>query len=177
MLRSRSWKNLKGQKILEARTCSRTFYLQLRNPGSNYCEPCPRLFICKFFKAVCKLVSLSCMAFLQVLFMSRRLRYLLRMCSTWLKPCSAIYFVGNSSSIKSLTYPQTSGKRSLHLIQKVWPSVLIKYGHGFIVALEFDEKFLEVESQSLMLVNWQKGNLSSHFLRNPTFGVISTTEW
>jgi len=28
-----------------------------------------------------------------------------------------------------------------------------------------------------MLVNLQKGNSHSHFLRNPTFGVISTTEW
>jgi len=28
-----------------------------------------------------------------------------------------------------------------------------------------------------MLVNWQKGSSPSHFLHNPTFGVISTTEW
>ena len=36
-----------------------------------------------FFKAGCKLVSLSRMTFPPVLFMSRRLRYLLRMCRTW----------------------------------------------------------------------------------------------
>jgi len=88
---------LKGRTSLEARSWSRTFYLQLRNPGSNYCEHCPWLFISKSAKAVCKLVSLSCMAFTQVFFMSRRLRYLLRMCSTWLKPYSAIYVEGNSS--------------------------------------------------------------------------------
>jgi len=29
---------------------------------------------------------------------------------------------------------------------------------------------------SLLLVNWKKGTSPSHFLRNPTFGVISTTE-
>ena len=106
-------------KIWEAKSWSRTFYLQLYNPSSNYCELCPWPFICKvFFKAVCKLVSLSCMVFPQVLFMSRRLRYLLRMCSARLKPCSAICVVGNVSSNKTLTFPQTSGKCSLHLIQK-----------------------------------------------------------
>jgi len=41
---------------------------------------------------------------------------------------------------------------------------------------EVDEKFLNVESHSLMLVKWKKGTSPSHFLRNPTFGVISTTE-
>jgi len=41
--------------------------------------------------------------------------------------------------------------------------------------METDEKFLEVESHSLMLVNRQNTS-PSHFLRNPTFGVISTTE-
>jgi len=45
----------------------------------------------------------------------------------------------------------------------------------FIVALKFGEKFLDVESHALMLVNWQKGKSPSHFLRNPTSGVISTT--
>jgi len=43
MLSSHSW------KIVEAKSWSRTFYLQLNNPGSNYCEPCSWLFICKFF--------------------------------------------------------------------------------------------------------------------------------
>jgi len=41
--------------------------------------------------------------------------------------------------------------------------------------MEFDEKFLEVESHSLMLVNWYNTS-PSHFLRNLTFGVIPTTE-
>jgi len=51
----------------------------------------------------------------------------------------------------------------------------MKYGTGFIIALEVDEKFLDVESHSLMLVNWQNTS-PSHFIRNPTFGVISATE-
>jgi len=38
-----------------------------------------------------------------------------------------------------------------------------------------DKKFLDVESHSLVLVNWQNTS-PSHFLRNPTIGVISTTE-
>ena len=42
-------------------------------------------FICRFFKAGCKLVSLSGLAFPPVLLMSRRLLYLLRMCITLLK--------------------------------------------------------------------------------------------
>jgi len=54
--------------------------------------------------------------------------------------------------------------------------VLTKYGTGFIIALEIDEKFLDVESHSLMLVYWQKGISPSQFLRNPTYGVICTTE-
>jgi len=44
------------------------------------------------------------------------------------------------------------------------------------MALEVDEKFLGVETHSLMLVNWQKGISPCHFLPNPTFGTISTTE-
>ena len=55
--------------------------------------------------------------------------------------------------------------------------MLIKYGTGFIIALEVDEKFLiDVESHSVMLVNWQEGTSHSHFLPNPAFVVISTTE-
>jgi len=45
---------------------------------------------------------------------------------------------------------------------------------SFITDLEVDEKFLVVESHSLMLVNWQNTS-PGQFLRNPTFGVISTT--
>jgi len=45
----------------------------------------PPAFYLHCFKAGCKLVSLSRMAFHQSMLMSRRLRNLLRMCSTWLK--------------------------------------------------------------------------------------------
>jgi len=54
--------------------------------------------------------------------------------------------------------------------------VLTQYGTGLTIALEVDEKSLDVESHSLMSVNRQKGTPPSHFLRNPTSGVISTTE-
>jgi len=54
--------------------------------------------------------------------------------------------------------------------------LLIKYGTGFIIALEVDEKFLHVKLHSLLLVNRQKGNSPSHFLPNPNFGVIFTKE-
>jgi len=49
---------------------------------------------------------------------TKTIAYLLRMCSTWLKPCSGKYVGGNSSSNNNLTFPQTSEKRSFHLIQK-----------------------------------------------------------
>jgi len=84
--------------------------------------------------------------------------------------CSATYFVGNFSSI-SLSFPKTLTA----LDQHVWPSVLLKHGTGFIINLVIDEKFLDGESHSLMLVKWQNTS-PSHFLRNPTFGVISPTE-
>jgi len=51
---------------------------------------------------------------------------------------------------------------------------LIKYGSGFIITLEVDEKFLDVESHSLMLVNWQKGTSPSYLLRNPTYNLRLT---
>ena len=54
--------------------------------------------------------------------------------------------------------------------------MLIKYGTGLTIALEVDDKFVVVESHSFMSVKRQKGTSPSHFLRNPTFGVISTTE-
>ena len=54
--------------------------------------------------------------------------------------------------------------------------MLIKYGTGFTIALEVDDKSLDVESHSRMSVNRQKGTSLRHFLRNPTFGVVSTTE-
>ena len=59
---------------------------------------------------------------------------------------------------------------------KIWSSMLIKYCAGFAIALEVDEKFLDAESHSLMVFNWQKSTSPSHFLRNLIFGVISTTE-
>ena len=53
--------------------------------------------------------------------------------------------------------------------------MIIKYGTGFIITLVVDEKFLDVALHSRMLVNWQNTS-PSQYLRNPTFGVIATTE-
>jgi len=41
-----------------------------------------------------------------ILFMSRRLRYLLLVCSTWQKRCSGKYVVGKPSNI-SFTFPES----------------------------------------------------------------------
>jgi len=72
------------------------------------------------------------------LFMSRWLRYLLCTCSTWLKPCSAIYVVGKSSG-NILNFSPNFWKTLTAVDTKVWSSVLIKYGTGFNVALDVDE--------------------------------------
>ena len=65
-------------------------------------------------------------------------------------------------------FPETKMSATKIRVNKIW--------HGFIVALDIDEKLLVVESHSLMLVNLQKGNSPSNFLRNPTYGVISTSD-
>jgi len=57
-----------------------------------------------FFKAGCKLVSLNGAS--PILLMSRRLRYLLRVCSTWQKPYSGTYVMGKPSNI-SFTFPES----------------------------------------------------------------------
>jgi len=57
------------------------------------------------------------------------------------------------------------------LDRNVSPPVIIKYGTGFTIGVVVDEKFLGVESHSL--VNWLNTS-PSHFLCNPNFGVIST---
>ena len=80
-----------------------------------------------------------------------------------------------TSWVTPVVIKQTSEKCFLLLIH-VSLSVLIKYGTGFTIALEVDDKSLDVESHSLMSVNRQKRTSPSHFLRNPTFGVISTAE-
>jgi len=78
--------------------------------------------------------------------------------------------VGNTSSNKAnFGKTLTALDPSLTIrVNKTW--------HGLTIALEADEKSVDVESHSLMSVNRQKGTSPSHFLRNPTFSVISTTE-
>ena len=162
-------------KILDAWSWNLKFEIRLHSPGSNYCELCPWILSTSFLKAGCKLVSFSCMAFPPVLFMSRRLWYLLRMCSTCLKLAQQhVLWESSVEILYQLNFTQNFWKTLTALDQNIWPSVIIKYGTGFIT-LVVDEKILDVESHSLMLVNWQS-TLPSHFLCNPTFGVISTTE-
>jgi len=48
MLDQKCWKG-RSRKILEGRGWP--FYLQVCKPSFNYCEPCPWLFIRKFFKS------------------------------------------------------------------------------------------------------------------------------
>ena len=105
--------------------------------------------------------------------MSRRLQYLLCMCSTCLK--LAQQHILWEALVILANFLKNFWKTLTALDPNIWPPVLIKYGKDFIIALAVDEKFLDVESCLLMLVNRQNTS-PSHFLRNPTFGSISTTE-
>jgi len=84
-------------------------------------------FYLQFSRAGCKLVSLSHMAFPPVLFMSRRLQYLLSRCSCLVEICSVTYFEGNFIGNVSLTLPKISGnphstwsKRLTVCDNKIW---------------------------------------------------------
>ena len=57
--------------------------------------------------------------------------------------------MGNFSK-NGFTFPQSSGKHSLYLIEKS-DHPCMKCNTGFIVALDVDETSLDVESYSLML--------------------------
>ena len=54
--------------------------------------------------------------------------------------------------------------------------MLIKYGTGFIIALEIDDKSVDVKFAFAYVSDGKKGTLPSHFLANPTFDFISTTK-
>jgi len=102
--------------------------------------------------------------------------YLLRVCSSWQKPCSAKYIVGKVSN-NCLTFLQSSGNRPLLLIQK--------FDHPLIWNIARDSSSLwmsmarswMVQSHSSMLASRQKAILPSNFLCNVTFGMSFTTEW
>ena len=92
------------------------------------------------------------------------------LCSTWLKPCSATYVVCNTSSNKAnFRKTLTALDTSLTIrVNKIWHRLDHRFGSRW--------NGLDVESHSLMSVNRQTGTSPCHFLCNPTFGVISTTE-
>jgi len=76
------------------------------------------VFILKRFQSRFQVRQFKSYGVSPTLFMSGRLRYLLRVCSIWQKPSSGKYVVGNASRpTNNFTFPQSSGKRSLHLIQ------------------------------------------------------------
>ena len=112
----------------------------------------PGVLTVSFFKAGCKLVTYESYGISLVFFMWRRLRYLLRVCSTSLKPCSATYVVGKSSSNKWLDFSPNFWKTLAALDPEGCESILKKYDTAFIIAFEVDEKFLKAESHSLILV-------------------------
>jgi len=62
------------------------------------------VFICKLFQSRLHVGQFKWSS--PILFMSKRLRYLLRVCSTCQKPCSGKYVAGNPSNI-SFTFPKS----------------------------------------------------------------------
>jgi len=62
------------------------------------------VYIQAFWKQVASWSTFKSCGVSPVLFMSSRLRYLLRMCSTWLKTFSTTYIVGNVSSNISFVF-------------------------------------------------------------------------
>ena len=83
--------------------------------------------------------------------MSSLLRYLFRMCSTSLKPFSAIYVVGKAN-INNLTFSHSSGNRLSHLIQKPAHPCALKIARASSSLCRSTSISCKVESHSLMLL-------------------------
>jgi len=79
----------------------------------------PLAFICTFFKADCKLVTFTRLAFLPVLFMSKRWQYLLRICSTWLK--LAQQHISWESSVTTLAWLFQNFRKTLTALDRNHP--------------------------------------------------------
>ena len=92
-----------------------------------------------------------------ILFMSRRLRYLLRVYSTWQKPCSGKYVVGNASNSR-FAFLQSFGR-----VHCIWFN-----NTDCITALDVDETSWMVKSHSLVLV----ANQGSHTIFKTKFHDI-----
>ena len=171
-----SWHKKKQKKTNAIAFAEKMWFISKKQLFPTTANPAFGFSSVSFFKAGCKLASLSRMAFPSILFMWRRLRYLLRVCSSLLGWNFAQQHTSWGSPVVWLNVSPNFWKTLAARDQKLWLSGLINYAKDFIIVYEVDEKFLNVESHSLMLVKWKKGTSPSHFLRNPTFGVISTTE-
>jgi len=84
---------------------------------------------------------------------------------TWQKPCSAKYVVGNASN-NSFTFPRSSGKYSLHSIQKFDHSCVCDITRASSSLYMSMKRSWMMESHSLTIVSWRKGISASNFVRN-----------
>ena len=129
------------------------------------------LLICKLFQSRLRVGQLKLYGISPILFMSRRLWYLLCVCSTWQKPCSGNYVVGNAMS-NSFTFPQSSRKRSLHFLQKCDHPCAWNITQASSLLWLLMRCSWIVESHSLIWVSWQKAISPGNFQHNVNFGVI-----
>ena len=128
-----------------------------------------------FFKALCKLVSFKSYGvstgFVHV---TTIVVFIMRVQAYLAKTLLSKNAVGNTSN--NFTFPQSSGKRSLHLIQKLNQPFVRNIARVTSSLWMSMRRSWMVESQSLMLVSWQNGISPSNFLWHLSFGVISIAE-
>ena len=111
--------------------------------GSIYCDgsnyfPAFGILSVSFFKAGCKLVSLSRMAFPAIFFMWRPLRYLSRVCSSLLGWNFAQQHTSWESPVVWLNFSPDVWKTLAARDQKVRLSALRNYAKDFTIAYEAD---------------------------------------
>jgi len=96
------------QNILDSPSRSPKFKFRRHSPGEDFqlLRILPRFFICKLFKAGCKLVSLCPMAFLPAYAHVKTIGEFITHVQYVVETCSATYFVGNFNGDISLTSPK-----------------------------------------------------------------------
>jgi len=106
------------RKILDACSWNRSpkFEFRFHSPDSNYCEPCPWILSASFLSRL-QIGQLKSSGISAGLIHLKTIAVFITHVQYLVESCSETYFVGNFRSNISLTFPKTSGKRSLHLIQ------------------------------------------------------------
>jgi len=128
------------------------------------------------FKAACKLVNLSLMGFPPV-FSCQDDCSVFYACAVLGKHLAQQNTSWETPVIIASIFPKVlENAHCTPLNPKIWLSVCMIARASSSLWMSM-RHFWMVESHSLVLVSWHKAISLSNFLRNVTFGVISTTEW